>query len=113
MCAAMLNDAKLIREIVEAGANVSHANPFGTTPLMVASFLNNQDAMLALMKAGADIDQVRPIRVLDRLTSHLFCILHTFVAQTGGPVREHVLRLRFREAPPRSHDAIGPKCSAQ
>lgn len=55
----MLNDVKLIREIVEAGANVSHGNQFGTSALMVASLLNNQDAMLALLTAGADIDQVR------------------------------------------------------
>lgn len=51
-------DARVIRALVEAGADVNARNRKGNTPLIFAAMRNNPEAVRILYEAGADIDAV-------------------------------------------------------
>jgi ankyrin repeat protein len=56
LAAAARGDAAEIKRLVAAGADVNARDGYGRTPLHVATFKKNRDAITALVKAGADIN---------------------------------------------------------
>ena len=55
MCAVALNDLRLIRLFVKEGASINFGNRYGVNSLMLASWLNNVDALAELLVLGGDI----------------------------------------------------------
>lgn len=56
LAAAWRGDAAEIGRLAAAGANVNVRDDYSRTPLHVATFGRHRDALIALIKAGADID---------------------------------------------------------
>ena len=56
MCATVLNDLHLIRLFLKEGAAVNMMNKHGMTAVMLASWLNNVDALVELLCHGGDAD---------------------------------------------------------
>lgn len=52
--AAAKGDTATIAKLASSGANVNAKDPYGRTPLHVAAFMKQRDAMKALVDAGAD-----------------------------------------------------------
>jgi uncharacterized protein len=56
LAAAARGDAAEIKRLAGGGADVNGRDGYGRTPLHVATFRKNRDAIAALVKAGADIN---------------------------------------------------------
>lgn len=56
LAAAARGDAAEIKRLAAGGADVNARDAYGRTPLHVATFRKNRDAITALVKAGADIN---------------------------------------------------------
>ena len=56
LAAAARGDAAEIKRLAAGGADVNARDGYGRTPLHVATFRKNRDAINALVKAGADIN---------------------------------------------------------
>ena len=56
LAAAARGDAAEIKKLVAGGADVNARDSYGRTPLHVATFRKNRDAISALAAAGADIN---------------------------------------------------------
>ena len=56
LAAAARGDAAEIKKLVAGGADVNARDGYGRTPLHVATFRKNRDAITALVAAGADIN---------------------------------------------------------
>jgi ankyrin repeat protein len=56
LAAAARGDAAEIKRLVAGGADVNARDGYGRTPLHVATFRKNRDAITALVAAGADIN---------------------------------------------------------
>ena len=57
MCACVLNDVIMIRLFLKEGATVNMMNKHGMTAVMLASWLNNVDALVELLVHGGDMDK--------------------------------------------------------
>jgi ankyrin repeat protein len=56
LAAAAVGDAAEIKRLAAGGADLNLRDAYGRTPLHVATFRKNRDAITALVKAGADIN---------------------------------------------------------
>ncbi len=56
LAAAARGDAAEIKKLAGSGADLNARDGYGRTPLHVATFKKNRDAITALVKAGADIN---------------------------------------------------------
>lgn len=56
LAAAATGDVVEIKKLVDAGGDVNMRDSYGRTPLHVATYRKNRDAITALVKAGADIN---------------------------------------------------------
>ena len=56
MCAAAINDAKMVNMLCREGADPNQPNKNGTTPVMLAAQLNNSTALLELIQLGGKLD---------------------------------------------------------
>jgi len=56
LAAAATGDVVEIKKLVDAGGDVNMRDSYGRTPLHVATYKKNRDAITALVKAGADIN---------------------------------------------------------
>jgi hypothetical protein len=56
LAAAAAGDVVEIKKFVDAGGDVNMRDSYGRTPLHVATYKKNRDAITALVKAGADIN---------------------------------------------------------
>ena len=56
LAAAARGDAAEIKKLAAGGADLNGRDGYGRTPLHVATFKKNRDAITALVKAGADIN---------------------------------------------------------
>ncbi|KAI6648076.1 Feminization-1b [Oopsacas minuta] len=54
-CAALGGHIDIVRELVEAGANINHTNATNSTPLSAASYNNRVEVIKCLLNKGADI----------------------------------------------------------
>lgn len=58
--AAELNDADLVRRLLESGADASARNRYGVSPIYIAALNGNADIVGQLLDAGADPDSTLP-----------------------------------------------------
>ncbi|KAI6649724.1 Protein fem-1-like protein C-like [Oopsacas minuta] len=54
-CAALGGNVNIVRELIEAGANINHSNATNSTPLRAASYHNREEVIMCLLNKGADI----------------------------------------------------------
>ena len=59
-CAARNRKVKIVHLLIHAGANVNAGSKDGFTPLSIAATYGNYEAVLALIKNGADKDHQDP-----------------------------------------------------
>ena len=46
----------IVKDLVEAGANINHSNATNSTPLRAASYHNREEVIVYLLSKGADIN---------------------------------------------------------
>ena len=56
--ASQYGNTKVIKDLINAGADVNKADNFGKTPLYTAYFNGKLEVIEVLLKAGADINKV-------------------------------------------------------
>ncbi|KAI6659487.1 Protein fem-1-like protein C-like [Oopsacas minuta] len=54
-CAASGGNVNIVRELLEAGANINHSDSTSSTPLRAAYFHNREEVIMCLLNRGADI----------------------------------------------------------